>query len=135
MDCVFCGIRDGTVPSVRVYEDERTIAFMDINPINDGHMLVVPKKHSATIFEIEEEDLLAVALTVRKMANAVRKALRPDGLNLMQANGAAAGQTVEHFHVHVIPRWMADGKGFDWMLIRGDMSRISQVAESIKAQL
>lgn len=135
MDCVFCAIRDGTVPAVKVFEDDKTLVFMDINPLNDGHMLVIPKRHSANIFEIPEDDLAAVALVAKRMAAAAARALRPDGLNLLQANGPAAGQSVEHFHVHVIPRWMADGKGFDWVLVRGDIDRIKDVAERIKAEL
>lgn len=135
MDCVFCSIRDGKIPAIKVFEDDKTLAFMDINPLNDGHLLVIPKRHSANLFEIPEEDLTAVIETAKNMAWAVNKALRPDGLNLLQANFPAAGQSVEHFHIHVIPRWMGDGKGFEWVLVRGDSDRIKNIADKIKAQL
>lgn len=136
MDCVFCKIVEGNISSIRVYEDDKTLAFMDINPVNDGHTLVVPKKHSANILEITEEDIRAVAATARKVALAVDKALSPEGMNLMQSNGRVAGQEVFHFHMHVMPRWQGDRSKLDWRLARGgDTDRIKDVAEKIKAQL
>jgi histidine triad (HIT) family protein len=135
MDCVFCRIRDGQIPSARVYEDERTIAFMDINPLNDGHALVIPRTHAATIFEADEADLRAAIATAKRVATAILKALRPDGLNLLQANGAAAFQSVPHFHFHLIPRFTGDGKGFDWPVVAGDRARIQAVAERIRGVL
>lgn len=135
MDCVFCKIRDGQIPSVRVFEDERTIAFMDINPINDGHCLVIPRAHAPTIFEVEEADLRAAITTAGRVARAIRATLRPDGLNVLQANGAAAFQSVPHLHFHLIPRWSADGKGFDWALVPGDRGRIQAAAEKIRGAL
>jgi histidine triad (HIT) family protein len=134
-DCVFCRLRDGQIPSTRVYEDERTIAFMDINPLNDGHALVIPRVHAATIFEVDEADLGAAIATAKRVANAIRQALRPDGLNLLQANGAAAFQSVPHFHLHLIPRFTGDGKGFDWPIVPGDRGRIQGVAEKIRTAL
>jgi histidine triad (HIT) family protein len=134
-DCVFCRLRDGQIPSTRVYEDERTIAFMDINPLNDGHALVIPRVHAATIFEVDEADLGAAIATAKRVANAIRQALRPAGLNLLQANGAAAFQSVSHFHFHLIPRFTGDGKGFDWPIVPGDRGRIQGVAEKIRTAL
>lgn len=135
MDCVFCKIRDGAIPGVKVFENDRTLAFMDINPVNDGHLLVIPKRHSANIFEIPEDDLAAVALTAKRMAVAVNKALEPEGLNLLESNGRAAGQTVAHFHMHVIPRWAGDRKGLSWVMVGGDVDQIKQIADRIKAEL
>ncbi len=135
MDCVFCRLRDGQIPSTRVYEDARTIAFMDINPLNEGHCLVIPRAHAATLFEADEGDLQAAIVTARRVARALRDALRPDGLNMLQANGAAAFQSVPHFHLHLIPRWTGDGKGFDWPLVAGDRDRIQAVAARIRAAL
>ena len=135
MDCVFCKIRDGQIPSVRVFEDEGTIAFMDINPMNEGHCLVIPRVHAATIFEIEETDLQAAIATTRRVARALRQALRPEGLNVLQANGAAAFQSVPHLHFHLIPRWSGDGKGFDWTLVPGDRGRIQAAADRIRGAL
>ncbi|HWC02651.1 MAG TPA: HIT family protein [Methylomirabilota bacterium] len=135
MDCVFCRIRDGGIPSTRVYEDERTIAFMDINPLNEGHCLVIPRAHAATIFEALDADLHAAIVTAKRVATAIRGALNPEGLNLLQANGAAAFQSVPHFHLHLVPRWSGDGKGFDWPQVAGDRGRIQEAADKIRRAL
>ena len=135
MDCVFCKIRDGQIPSVKVYDDDRTFAIMDINPLNEGHLLVIPKTHAATIYDIAEPDLSRSAVVAKRIALAVQKALQPDGLNLLQANGAAAFQSVPHFHLHLIPRWGGDGKGFDWRLVKGDPERIRATGQNILAAL
>jgi histidine triad (HIT) family protein len=135
MDCVFCRLRDGLIPSTRVYEDERTIAFMDINPLNDGHTLVIPRAHATTLFDADDADLRAAIATAKRVAKAIREALRPDGLNLLQANGAAAFQSVPHFHFHLVPRFTGDGKGFDWPVVPGDRGRIQGVAEKIRSAL
>jgi histidine triad (HIT) family protein len=132
-DCVFCLIRDGKIPSAKVYDDQRTLAFMDINPLSRGHCLVVPKAHAATLYDVETEDLKAAIATAKKVAGAIRKALNPDGLNLLQANGAAAFQSVPHFHLHLIPRWTNDGKGFDWKEVAGNREEIMGTADRIRA--
>jgi histidine triad (HIT) family protein len=134
-DCVFCKIGDGQIPSTRIYEDDRTICFMDINPISEGHCLVVTRAHAATLFDAADADLQAAIATARRVAVALRAALAPDGLNLLQANGAAAFQSVPHFHLHLIPRWSGDGKGFDWTLVPGDRARIQAAAEKVRAAL
>jgi histidine triad (HIT) family protein len=135
MDCVFCKIRDGQIPSTRVYEDERTICFMDINPLNEGHCLVVTRAHAATLYEVDPADLQAAVVTAKQVATALRAALAPDGLNMLQANGPAAFQSVPHFHLHLIPRWTGDGRGFDWKQVPGDRGRIQAVADKIRAGL
>ena len=135
MDCVFCKIRDGQIPSTRIFEDERTLAFMDINPLNDGHCLVVTRAHAPTIFEVDVADLQAAVAAAQRVALALKRALAPNGLNLLQANGAAAFQSVPHFHLHLVPRWTGDGKGFDWPLVPGDRVRIQGVAEKIRDAL
>jgi histidine triad (HIT) family protein len=134
-DCVFCRIRDGGIPSVRVYEDERTLCFMDINPLSAGHCLVVTKRHAPTLWESDSEDLAAAMATAQRVARALREALRPDGLNLLQANGAAAFQSVPHFHLHLIPRWADDGKGFDWALVPGEREAIARAGAAIREAL
>lgn len=131
-ECVFCKIRDGQLPSMKVYEDERTLAIMDINPLTSGHCLVLTKTHAATLWESDVEDLQAAIVTAQKLANAVREALKPDGLNVLQANGAAAFQSVFHFHLHLIPRWNKDGKGFDWTPVAGDRAQIVAVGERVR---
>lgn len=135
MDCVFCKIRDGQIPSTRIFEDERTLAFMDINPLNDGHCLVITRAHAPTIFEADVADLQAAVAAAQRVALALKRALAPDGLNLLQANGAAAFQSVPHFHLHLVPRWTGDGKGFDWPLVPGDRVRIQGIAEKIRDAL
>ena len=134
-DCVFCKIRDGQIPSLKIAEDDRTLVFMDINPLNSGHCLVITKAHSPTLYEAELEDLQAAIATARRVALAIRDGLKPDGLNMLQANGAAAFQSVPHFHLHLIPRWTRDGKGFDWTLVPGDRAEIAKAGEEIRAAL
>ena len=134
-DCVFCKIRDGQIPSTRVAEDERTLCIMDINPLNAGHCLVLTKAHASTIYEATAADLQAAVTMAQRVACALRDALKPDGLNMLQANGAAAFQSVPHFHLHLIPRWSGDGKGFDWALVPGQREHITKVGERIRAAL
>ncbi len=134
-DCVFCKIRDGQIPSLKIFEDERTLAFMDINPLNSGHCLVITKSHAPTLFEAEVGDLQAAIATAQRVALAIREALKPDGLNMLQANGAAAFQSVLHFHLHLIPRWTNDGKGFDWKLVPGNREHIMKAGERLRALL
>ncbi len=134
-DCVFCKIRDGQIPSFKIHEDERTLTFMDINPLNSGHCLVVTKAHAATIFEADAEDLTAAIAAAKQVARAIQEALKPDGLNLLQANGAAAFQSVPHFHLHLIPRWTNDGKGFDWKPVPGNREAIMKTGERLRALL
>ena len=136
MDCIFCRIISGEIPSVMVYEDDRVYSFMDINPLNDGHLLIIPKTHAATIDEIGAEDFAAVMAATHKLAGAVKKALNPDGMNIMQLNGKAANQVVGHLHVHIVPRWSGDGLTIcNWEPAPGDMKRITHVSEEIKSQL
>ena len=134
-DCVFCKIRDGQIPSARVYEDERTFVIMDINPLNPGHCLVITKTHAATLFESTESDLMAAIVTAKRVGTALLAALKPDGLNMLQANGAAAFQSVPHLHLHLIPRWTDDEKGFDWLVVPGKREDIVAAGEKIRQAL
>ncbi|MEK6982424.1 MAG: HIT family protein [Candidatus Micrarchaeota archaeon] len=104
MDCIFCKIVSGLIPNHRIYEDEKVVAFLDIKPVSKGHTLVIPKNHSDDIFAINEEDLAAVTLGAKKVADALVKATGAEGVNLMNSNKREAGQTVFHYHMHVIPR-------------------------------
>jgi histidine triad (HIT) family protein len=136
MDCIFCKIINGEIPSVKVYEDDKVLAFMDINPINEGHLLIIPKAHAATIIEITEADFLAVMSATRKLAAAVKTALNPDGINLLQLNGKAANQVVPHLHVHIVPRWFGDGVTVSqWELVAGDMEKMKELAEKIQREI
>lgn len=134
-DCVFCKLRDGQIPSMKIFEDDKTLAFMDINPLNSGHSLVITKTHAANLFEAELDDLQAAIATAQRVALAIRDGLKPDGLNMLQANGAAAFQSVPHFHLHLIPRWNNDGKGFDWKLVPGNREQIMKAGERLRALL
>jgi histidine triad (HIT) family protein len=108
-DCLFCKIVRGELPSYKLYEDDKTIAFLDIFPVNAGHTLVVPKKHSTNIFDIASEDWLAVCEVVRKLSIAIEKGTAADGVNIAMNNREHAGQQVHHPHVHIIPRFKGDG--------------------------
>ncbi len=132
-DCIFCKIVAGEVPCFKLYEDAATLAFMDINPVNDGHALIIPKAHYEDVFAVSGDALAATAATAKKVAAAVQAALEPAGMNLLQCNGEAANQSVMHFHMHVIPRRIGDDLGMNWELEPGDMDAIAQIAERIKA--
>ena len=134
-NCIFCKIVKGEIPSFKLYEDAETLAFMDINPVHDGHCLVIPKAHSATVFEIAPEDFAATARTAAKVAKAVKAAVPCDGFNLMQANGEGAGQSVGHLHLHIVPRKNGDGLLFNWEPKAGERDRIAAVAERIRKLL
>ncbi len=135
MSCVFCEIRDGSRASTAVAETDRAFAIMDIHPLSHGHTLVLPKTHVETIFSLADADLDAVFHLVRRVAGGIRRALAPEGLMLLQLNGAAARQSIPHLHVHLIPRWHRDSLGFDWTLLPGDPVRIRQAAEKVRAAL
>jgi len=104
-NCTFCKIVRHQLPASRVYEDERTMAFLDIRPANEGHALVVPKNHHENIHEIPDEELASLFKIVKKVADGVKKGTHADGISIFQNNGTAAGQVVFHIHVHIIPRF------------------------------
>jgi histidine triad (HIT) family protein len=133
--CIFCRIIRREVPSFRVLEDDRTLAFMDIHPANPGHVLVIPKHHSESLFALDPDDLTATVLLAQRVAQAVQKALQPYGLNIVQANGPGAAQSVPHFHWHVLPRAEDDRLLMNWPLQSGDMAAIADAAERIRAAL
>ena len=132
-DCLFCKIVAGDLPSTRVYEDERTVAFMDINPATRGHLLVVPREHSRDLLEIGAEDLAACAATAQRLAHRVKDRLDADGVNLLNSCGAPAWQTVFHFHLHVIPRYEDDPLRLPWVPGPGDEDEIAAAARELTA--
>lgn len=134
-NCIFCKIVSGAIPSFKLYEDAATLAFLDINPGNPGHALVIPKTHAANLYASADKDLAAVMATVRKVATAIEKTVKPDGLNLLQANGPGAAQSVFHFHMHILPRRLNDELRMNWGLKPGDKSEIAALAEKIRANL
>lgn len=131
--CIFCAIIDGSAPSWTVYEDERAIAFMDINPATDGHTLIVPRRHVRDLWEIGEEEARHVMAVARRVAHRIHAALEPDGLNIIHATGWAAFQTVFHFHLHLVPRYQGDPIKLPWVPRPGDRSKIAEVAGRIRA--
>ena len=134
-DCIFCEIVAGQTPCFKLLEDDDTLAFMDIYPANDGHCLVIAKDHYPTLFEISDEAFAAVSRSISRVARAVNQALSPVGLNLVQANGPGAQQSVAHFHIHVIPRSRDDDLKLNWSAKTGDHDNIAAIAEKIRARL
>lgn len=131
---VFAKILRGELPCIRLYEDELTLSFMDIMPQADGHVLIIPKEPAETLLELSEAGAQACMRTTQRMAKAVKAALQPPGIMIVQFNGAAAGQTVPHFHFHVVPRheglaMIAHGAQ------RGDDAKLHEIAEKIKAHI
>ena len=112
--CIFCKIVAGEIPAAKVYEDDLTVAFMDIGQVNPGHVLVASKRHAVTVLDLTAEEAAAVMQTAQRIAHAAQQAFAPDGITLFQANGAAGGQTVFHFHMHVVPRHAQDGIALSW---------------------
>ncbi len=108
-DCVFCKIIQNEIPAIKIYEDETTLAFLDIRPVNKGHVLVIPKDHFENVYTTPAELWCRVMLTVQKVAIAVKNAVSADGLNIIMNNESAAGQIVFHTHVHIVPRENEDG--------------------------
>jgi histidine triad (HIT) family protein len=133
-DCIFCKILAGELPARIVDEDEATIAFMDIAPATRGHALVIPRNHSADLASIPAADLQAVALAAQRLGSRMRERLGADGVNLLNACGAAAWQTVFHFHIHVIPRYNDDPLRLPWVPSPGDPDQIAAVAQELDAR-
>jgi histidine triad (HIT) family protein len=133
-DCLFCGIVEGSIPSQTVDSDEHTVAFMDIAPATPGHALVVPRKHSADLLEIDQADLSATIAASQRLARRIKETLDADGVNLINACGAAAWQTVFHFHIHVVPRYEDDPLKLPWVPEEGDADEIAQVAAVIRGR-
>ena len=134
-DCVFCKIVARQIPATVVDEDEQTLAFMDIGQVNPGHVLVALKAHAENLYALEAEQAAAVARTSARVARAIRDAFSPAGLSVYQANGAPAGQTVFHYHVHLLPRHDGDGMELTWPVKNPPRDRLEEYAASIRAKL
>lgn len=133
-DCIFCKILAGEIPARIVDEDEHTIAFMDIAPATRGHALVIPRAHARDLLELPAEDLASVAIASQRLAARMRERLGADGVNLLNSCGAAAWQTVFHFHVHVIPRYSDDPLRLPWVPAEGDFEEIAAAAQELGAR-
>lgn len=134
-DCVFCKIVAGQIPSTKVHEDELTLAFMDIGEVNPGHVLIAVKQHVENIYGLNDTLAAAVFRTAARAARAVQKAYAPEGVTLYQANGAAAGQTVFHFHMHLVPRYAQDGMRFTWPVKNPPREQLEANAVRLRAAL
>jgi histidine triad (HIT) family protein len=133
-DCIFCKIVAGELPATIVAEGERTIAFMDIRPASRGHALVIPRVHATDVHDIGPEDLEAVAVMAQGLAKRMTGVLGADGVNLLNSSGAAAWQTVFHFHMHVIPRYEGDPLRLPWVPKPGDMDAIAAAGAELATQ-
>ncbi|MBW1681597.1 MAG: HIT family protein [Deltaproteobacteria bacterium] len=136
-DCIFCKIIRGEIPAFKVYEDEAVFAFADINPISQGHTLVIPKRHAENLWEIPEKDLCSVLSAAKRIAGAMKKALNPAGIACLQLNGRGVNQVVMHYHLHLMPRLEGTPElpVTTWELKPGDMDEIKKTAEKISAAL
>jgi len=133
--CVFCKIVKGEIPCYEVYQDERVLAFLDINPVSYGHTLIIPKRHGANIWEVAEEDLKAVISAAKKLAEVIRKAFNPSGIAFLQLNGRGVNQVVMHYHLHLIPRRDQDPPlpMVEWELRKGDPERLMALQKELKS--
>ena len=134
-ECIFCKLVKGEIPAAKVYEDDLTIAFMDIGQATRGHVLVASKRHAATLFDLTPDEAGAVMRMAQRVALAARGVFDPDGLMLLQANGAVAGQTVGHFHVHVVPRHKGDGVDYSWPRKEPGPAALQDYAARLRAAL
>jgi histidine triad (HIT) family protein len=134
-NCVFCRIVARQIPATVVHEDEHTLAFMDIGQVNPGHVLVAVKQHAENIFALDETRAGAAFRAAARVARAIREAFAPQGLSVYQANGAAAGQTVLHFHIHLVPRHEGDGMALTWPVKNPPREKLTEYAEKIRARL
>ncbi len=128
--CIFCEIAAGRIPSFKVYEDDVALAYLDINPFSHGHTLVIPKVHAEGLLDAGDEMLAAMIARVKKVAAHLKEALPCDGFNILQNNGAAAGQTVKHLHFHIIPRM--NGEELKFESNAGDMEKLATLAARLK---
>ena len=131
-DCIFCKIVDGKIPSAKVYEDAKVIGFLDIMPANKGHCLIVPKKHPQTLMEMDEDDLIVVIKTAKKVAKALSLSLGNGSFNIVMNNGKEAGQLVNHAHIHIIPRFQKDRLRIKWSHLKYEGDEIQEYAENIR---
>ena len=134
-DCVFCKIVAKQIPATVVHEDEHTLAFMDIGQVNPGHVLVAVKQHAENLYGIDDTQAAAAFRTAARVARAIRAAFEPQGLSVYQANGKVAGQTVFHFHLHLVPRQEGDGMALTWPVKNPPREKLAEYAERIRAKL
>lgn len=135
MDCLFCKIVGGALPAARVLETDQAVAFLDIHPVNPGHVLLLPKAHHATLSELPDDLAAALAAQLPRLCRAVRTATHADGLNIVVNHGAVAGQTIDHVHWHIIPRHARDAVNWPWPHINYQGDELAQIQARITAEL
>ena len=131
-NCIFCKVLSGEIPSEEVDSDERTVTVMDINPATRGHVVVITRTHAESLLDLDDEDLLAAMQTVRRVAQRMRETLDPAGFNILHNIGRAAWQSIFHFHVHVIPRYVDDPLKLPWIPGPADPAELAQTADQIR---
>jgi len=134
-DCIFCKIAEGSIPSAVIYQDEMVFAFLDINPISPGHCLVIPKQHYGQLDECPVDVLAALMRPVGSIARAISTIVQANGYNVLNNNGRAAGQLVDHVHFHIIPRKVADGVFHRWPAGKYSSGQMDQIAQQIREML
>lgn len=134
-DCIFCKIAKGEIPSATVYEDDDFRAIMDISPASEGHMIILPKEHAANVYELSDATASKIYVLAKKLATALKDELDCDGINILQNNGEAAGQTVFHLHMHIIPRYYSDDISIRWNQGKSDTDSLTELAKSIGQRL
>lgn len=130
-DCIFCKIANGEIPSKTLYEDERFRVILDLGPATKGHALILPKDHFSNLFELPDETAGEVMKLARRMAVQMKEKLHADGFNLVQNNGECAGQTMMHFHLHLIPRYEGDGQHILWKPVETTQEELEQIKNAI----
>ena len=134
-DCIFCKIANGEIPSATVYEDSVCRVILDVNPANKGHALIIPKEHFDNIYSIDAETAAKIFTIATEVAKAQKAELNPDGLNILQNNGEAAGQTVFHFHMHLVPRYIKDNVTMTWIPGKADTEELSTLSKALRKSI
>ena len=134
-DCIFCKIANGEIPSATVYEDSACRVILDVNPANKGHALIIPKEHFDNIYSIDAETAAKIFTIATEVAKAQKAELNPDGLNILQNNGEAAGQTVFHFHMHLVPRYIKDNVTMTWIPGKADTEELSTLSKALRKRI
>ena len=134
-DCIFCKIAIGEIPSATVYEDSICRVILDVNPANKGHALIIPKEHFDNIYSMDAETAAKIFTIATEVAKAQKAELNPDGLNILQNNGEAAGQTVFHFHMHLVPRYIKDNVTMTWIPGKADTEELSALSKALRKRI
>ena len=134
-DCIFCKIANGEIPSATVYEDSICRVILDVNPANKGHALIIPKEHFDNIYSMDAETAAKIFTIDTEVAKAQKAELNPDGLNILQNNGEAAGQTVFHFHMHLVPRYIKDNVTMTWIPGKADTEELSALSKALRKRI